>query len=304
MNKPTDAAKPTANTLNVSQTEHGLTRVIATCQAGEAEIYTQGAHLARWRPAGHEEVLFLSELTALQPGKAIRGGIPIIFPWFGARTATARSTRTDGPAHGFARTSIWKQGSTAIDSEGIHLSFTLTPDDMSRSLGYDSFLLTYKLDIGAKLALNLTVQNQGKSAMQIEEALHTYLLVGDSREIKISGLSGTEYLDKTDSYKRKVQEEDLLVLAGETDRPYLNTTAAITVDDPTMKRRIIVEKQHSDTTVVWNPWAVLTAKMADMPPAGWTRMVCIESANAGENSIAIAPGQAHTMQTTISIEGY
>jgi glucose-6-phosphate 1-epimerase len=288
--------------LAIDEREQGLIRASVTTAACTAELYLQGAHLTQWQPEGHKPVLFLSERSAIVPGKAIRGGVPIIFPWFGARTATATSPRTDGPAHGFARRSNWQIASATIHGDDIHLTLTLEPNDISRSLGYDDFLLTYKLIIGAALKLQLIVKNRSKDPMVFEEALHTYFMVGDVQQIAISGLVDTEYLDKTDGLKRKRQSESTLILTGETDRPYLNTEATIAIADPIIKRRITMDKQNSKTTVVWNPWSEQTAKLADMNPDGWKQMVCIESANVIDNAVTLSPGEQHTMGTRITVQ--
>lgn len=292
--------------FSIEENEHGLLRGMITLPSCTAEIYLQGAHLTRWQPAGHEPVLFISERSAFLPGKAIRGGVPIIFPWFGPRSATPSSSRTDGPSHGFARTANWQLSSATISGEGINseinLELSLKPDDASRSLGYDNFLLAYKLTIGAKVQLQLTVENHSNNPLHFEEALHTYLMVGDTKQITIAGLADTEYLDKTDSFKRKLEKASRLALTCETDRPYVNTEATLSLEDTALNRTITVSKKNSRTTVIWNPWSELTAKMADMSPDGWTRMVCIESANVGENSITLEPGAEHTLETRIAVK--
>jgi glucose-6-phosphate 1-epimerase len=290
--------------LAFEETEHGLIRASVTSVACTAEIYLQGAHLVQWQPAGHKPVLFLSERSSFLPGKAIRGGVPIIFPWFGARTSTQYCPRTDGPSHGFARTSEWRFAAAEINGDDVHLTLTLDPSDTTSSLGYDGFHLTYKLVIGAELDLQLTVDNQSETTMLFEEALHSYFMVGDVNQITISGLADTEFLDKTDGLKRKRQQESVLSLTGETDRPYLDTEASIDLDDPILKRRITVEKVNSKTTVVWNPWSELTAKLADMSPDGWLRMTCIESANALNNAVILSPGDRHTMHARVIVKEF
>ena len=288
--------------LSFETTEHGLTRATITTPACNAEFYLQGAHLTGWQPAGEQPVLFLSERSAFEPGKAIRGGVPIIFPWFGARTATLDSPRTDGPSHGFARTALWELAFAAIAGDDLHLTLTLAPNDASRALGYDHFQLAYQLILGAELRMSLTVANPGTAPMQFEDALHTYLRVGDARRVRISGLSDTDYIDKTDGFKRKHQIETTLTLTGETDRPYLNTKQAVTLDDPVLKRGIAVSKSGSRTTVVWNPWLELSAKLSDMNPDGWQTMTCIETANAADNALILQPGAHHTMQAHITVQ--
>ena len=290
--------------LTFSQTEQGLLRANITTPACTAELYLQGAHLTQWQPAGQQPVLFLSERSFFTPGKAIRGGIPIIFPWFGARTATPDNPRTDGPSHGFARTAEWTLAFAALAGDDLHLTLTLGPSDASRSLGYDQFALVYEITLGAELHLQLTVNNQGSKPLHFEEALHTYFSIGDAQQVSIIGLSDTEYLDKTDHFKKKHQTDPLLKLTGETDRPYLSTTVPVNIDDPVLKRRITVDKANSQTTVVWNPWSTLTATLPDMSPDCWLTMVCVETANVGPNAITLASGEHHTMEAHLYVQEF
>jgi glucose-6-phosphate 1-epimerase len=290
--------------LSFAATEHGLTRATITTPACNAEFYLQGAHLTEWQPSGEQPVLFLSDRSAFEPGKAIRGGVPIIFPWFGARTATLDSPRTDGPSHGFARTAVWNLAFAAIAGDDLHLTLTLAPNEASRALGCGQFQLAYQLVLGAELRMSLTVANPGTGPLHFEEALHTYLRVGDTRKVRIGGLSSTEFIDKTDGFKRKHQSEPTLTLTGETDRPYLNTEQTVTLDDPVLRRSITVSKSGSRTTVVWNPWSELSAKLSDMSPDSWQTMTCIETANAADNALILQPGKHHTMQAHITVREF
>jgi glucose-6-phosphate 1-epimerase len=285
--------------------QHGeLIRALVTTPVCTAEFYLQGAHLTQWQPAGQKPVLFLSERSLFVPGKAIRGGVPVIFPWFGPRTANEFSERTDGPMHGFARIQNWEIAFAAMAGEDLHIALTLGPTEMSRALGYDQFQLAYRLILGKELRLQLTVANAGKEPLHFEEALHTYLSVVDAQQIIIIGLGDTEYLDKTDDSRRKTQMESPLVLTGQTDRPYLNTVTPITLDDPIDKRRITVSKSGSKTTVVWNPWAELCAKLPDMADDGWLQMTCIETANALSDAITLAAGEHRTMEANIFVQDF
>ncbi|HEX4154435.1 MAG TPA: D-hexose-6-phosphate mutarotase [Acidobacteriaceae bacterium] len=280
----------------------GLTRARVTTSACTAEIYLQGAHLAAWQPLQQQPVLFLSKRSFFRPGKAIHGGIPIIFPWFGARAATPESPRTDGPSHGFARIEPWQLDFAALVGDDLHLSFSLAPTDLSRSLGFEAFRVAYQLTLGRALHLRLTVANDGDTPLHVGEAFHTYLHVGDVERARIQGLEGAEYLDKTEDFRRRRQVEPVLTLHGETDRLYLDTAAPITIEDPVLHRRMTVTKKNSNNTVVWNPWATLAASLSDMEPDGWRRMVCIETANAAANALVLRPREAHVMETTIAVE--
>lgn len=290
--------------LSFSQTDQGLILAPITTPACTAELYLQGAHLAQWQPAGQKPVLFLSDRSAFAPGKGIRGGVPIVFPWFGPRTATPDNPRTDGPSHGFARTADWTLAFAALSGDDLHLTLTLGPTDTSRSLGYDHFQLAYQLTLGAELRLQLNVANQSAAPLHFEEAFHTYFSVGDAQQISIIGLSDTGYLDKTDDLKPKHQKDTLLKLTGETDRPYLNTVTTINLDDPILNRRITVGKANSKSTVIWNPWSELTAKLPDMTPDAWRTMTCIETANVAANAVTLAPGQQHSMEAHIFVQEF
>jgi glucose-6-phosphate 1-epimerase len=284
--------------LAFDETEAGLLRARITTPSCTAELYLQGAHLTHWQPSGHGPVLFLSERSMFAPGKAIRGGVPLIFPWFGPRTGA----RTDGPSHGFARVEDWEIAFAALSGDDLHLTLTLGPTDQSRALGFDHFRVALQLILGETLTMRLTVANEASEPLPIEEAFHTYLTVGDATQVRISGLGGVEYLDKTDGLRRKVQTDPAITFSGETDRPYLNTESTVILEDPALRRRITVAKKGSQTTVIWNPWSELSAKLADMADEGWRQMACIETANAAENAITLAPLSAHIMEARISVE--
>src|SRR6201992_682003 len=189
----------------------GLLIARVTGAACTATLFLQGAHLVHWQPGNEDHpALFLSERSVFVPGKAIRGGVPVIFPWFGARTGE----RTDGPSHGFARMAVWEMAFAAGFGEDLHLTLTLGPSAESRALGYDNFRLAYELILGRTLSLRLSVVNQGEMPMVMEEALHTYLAVGDVERVRLGGLVDTEFLDKTEHFARKRQADEILVLQG------------------------------------------------------------------------------------------
>ena len=261
---------------------NGLERFSIASDAGSLEVFRQGAHVTAWTPAGHRPVLFMSSRSQFAPGKAIRGGVPVIFPWFGNR-----SDGQPGPAHGFARTALW----------------TLDSPQPSFSLVAESLEATFQATLlPAALELRLTVHNAGESTRRFENALHTYFAVSDVREVTVSGLENTAFLDKTDGFARKQSGGEPLRLTGETDSVYLDTTTTCTITDPAWQRRIVIAKSGSNTTVVWNPWAQKCAAMADMGPEDWTGMLCVESANAAENAILLAAGESHTMTVRFTVE--
>ena len=279
---------------------HGeLIRARITTPAASATVYLQGGHVAEWQPAGHEPVLFMSAASAFKKGKAIRGGIPVIFPWFGDR-----HDGHPGPAHGFARSAEWEFGFAALASDELHMSLLLTPSEASRALGFDHFRVSYHLTIGRTLNLKLSVLSNGETPLVYEEAFHTYFAVGDVRETSVTGLHNVDYLDKRDGGAKKPQADDPLVLTRGTDRVYLDTQHTCVIDDKANARKITVAKWNSSTTIVWNPWTELAAKMADMEPNGWQSMICIESANAGDDSITLSHGEVHHMSCVLSVDRF
>ena len=280
--------------------ENGLQRAEITTSLATATVYLQGAHVTHFQPSGASPVLFLSARSEFAPGKAIRGGIPVIAPWFGPDTEN-RAAGKPGPSHGFARTEPWTLAFAALVGDELHLTLTLGPTDLSRSLGYPDLRLAYQITIGSHLTLQLTVANGAAEPVVIEEALHTYLAVADVRQARLHGLAGSSYLDKIADGERKLQTEDPIVLSGPTDRVYLDTESTCTVDDVAGHRRLRIEKSNSRSTVVWNPWTELTRGLKDMEPEGWQGMLCVETANAGPDALTVDPGTTHTLRAVISV---
>jgi len=279
--------------LAFHQIPSGLIYASVTTPHATATIYLQGAHLTAWQPAGEQPVLFLSRESDFLPGKPIRGGVPIAFPWF----ANRHDGKT-GPSHGFARIQDWTLAFAALAGEDLHLTFTLAPTAMSRELGYDNFRLAYRLIIGRTLTMQLAVANDAATPLVFEEALHTYYSVVDVHEVTVTGLEPTPFIDKTDNMREKPAAHAPLAFTGPTDRVYQNTAATCVLHDVAGRRRITVAKTNSDTTVVFNPWKA----MPDMSADEWHEMLCVETVNAATNTVTLAPGKTHTMQALISVE--
>ena len=276
-----------------------LTRARITTPAADATIYLQGAHITGWQPAGERPVLFLSPQAEFSPGKPIRGGVPISFPWFATDSKPDRDNGKPGPAHGFARTELWAVAFAALSGSDLHLTFTLGPTDLSRRLGFDRFRVAYQVTIGQTLDLQLTVANESDTPLKFEEALHTYFAVTDVSDTTVTGLEPTAFLDKTDNSQAKPPAAVPLTFSGPTDRVYADTSAPCTLHDRRGRRSITNTKTNSDTTVVFNPWR----ELPDLGPGQWQHMLCVETANTGPNAITLAPRSAHTLRATITVQG-
>lgn len=286
------------NALRFETAPSGLIRAVISTPLADAEIYQQGAHVAHWAPRGQRPVLFMSSKSLLAPGKPIRGGVPVIFPWFGPRSGD-----WPGPAHGFARTALWSVESSRLRSDGaVEIALALAAGDESRAFGFDAFALRFTVVIGSELSMSLDVANQSERPLVFEEALHSYFAVSGIGGVAVDGLEGTTYIDKTDSFSRKLQPDAPIRIAKETDQVHLNTAATCTISDPAWERRVVIPKTGSNSTVVWNPWIAKTATLADMAPDEWQRMICVETANVADNAVTLAPGDSHRLSATISVE--
>jgi glucose-6-phosphate 1-epimerase len=285
------------NVLRFDDSPGGLVRAVISTSTAEADLYLQGAHVTHWTPRGQRPVLFVSPKSLFTPGTAIRGGVPVIFPWFGPR-----SDGKPGPAHGFARTAEWAiEGTKLRDDGNVEIALVLSPNDTTRGLGYDSFHLRLRATIGSSLEIELETRNDAKEPLTYEEALHTYFAIADIRQTSVSGLEATAYIDKTDGFKRKKLGNEPVRIAKETDQVHLSTKATCVIHDPVWQRRIIIEKAGSDSTVVWNPWIDKTKGMSDMAPDGWQNMICVEVANAADNAVHLGPGASHMLRAAIHI---
>jgi glucose-6-phosphate 1-epimerase len=286
------------NALRFEDTPGGLVRAVISTPAAGAELYLQGAHVTHWTPRGQRPVLFLSAKSLFTPGKAIRGGVPIIFPWFGPR-----SDGKPGPAHGFARTTEWSVEEAKLRDDGnVQITLALAPNETSRGLGYASFYLRYRVTIGSALEMELETRNDASEPLTYEEALHAYFAIADIRQASVSGLEGTTFIDKTDGFKRKQLGNQPFEIAKETDQVHLSTQATCVIHDPVWQRRITVDKAGSDSTVVWNPWIDKTKGMSDMAPDEWQNMLCVETANAADNAVHLSPGASRKMTASIRVE--
>ncbi len=258
--------------------------------AAEAVIVPQGAHISHYRRHGEAPIIWLSAEARFAPGQSLRGGVPICWPWFGAHESDSSL-----PAHGYARTQPWRLiARQELAADRTRLEFELEENRRSRAMWPHAVRLRYAITIGEALELELESLNTGSEPVTIGAALHTYFLVGDIAATRVDGLSGCDYLDKVAGFERGRQNGPV-TFSGETDRIYLNTPRRCEIADPVLGRRIVLDSRGSASTVVWNPGPAVAARMGDLGPEGWRRMLCVETANAAEDRITLAPGAGHTL---------
>lgn len=266
----------------------GLTRAVIHSDACAGELYLHGSHVTAWQPRDQQPVLFTSTQAVFADGKPIRGGVPICFPWFGPHPA-----EPDAPMHGVVRTKTWDLRRTTQQGGDITLELETHAGDL-----HAIFAVTF----GSTLTMTLTAVNRGAKVQQISDALHTYLAVGDVRNVHVTGLKGLTYQSKVHNNERFTEDAAELRLTGRTDRVYLNNPGSCVVHDPDLKRRIVVAKQGSNSTVVWNISAEAVNTLSDMAADEWPRYLCIEAANALDNAYTLEPGQTHSLTQTLTVE--
>jgi len=285
-------------TAAVVQGNGGLQKVRITSPEVEGEMYLHGAHITSWKPTGREEVLFLSSQSRWEQGHAIRGGIPICFPWFGGKADDPKA-----PARGFVRTKAWQLETIARVEDGVTVSMSTESDEDTKRWWPAEFRLVYRVTFASELRLELVVTNTGKASLRFEEALHAYHRVGNILKTRVGGLCTAHYIDKTDSNRKKIQHGEIAIVS-ETDRVYLNTSDAIELEDPVLRRRTRVTKENSRTTVVWNPWVQKAHSLSDFADDEWMQMICIETSNVTDFAVNLAPGQQHKMKAVVSVADF
>ena len=261
---------------------------------GWAVISLHGAHVTAWGRHGEPSALWLSPLSRFDTTSAIRGGIPVCFPWFGPLAG-----RPEAPRHGFARTARWTLDGADDDGHDVTVRLTLRDSERTRASAWPyPFAAVVTVVVGARLTVSLEVTNTGEQPVSYEEALHTYLAVTDVTSAEVTGLEEIPYVDKAAGGAQLPGEPGPVRPSGELDRIYPGGLAPVTVLDAG-GRWTRVTKQGSASTVVWNPWRDGARATADMDDDGWTTMLCVEAANVGPAAIHLAPGESHTLSTTI-----
>jgi glucose-6-phosphate 1-epimerase len=278
--------------LRFEDTPGGLVKMVLTPPGVEAELYLQGAQLTHWRMTGGKPVLFTSSQSAFAPGKAIRGGIPIVFPWFGPHP-----TDKSAPQHGFARVAPWHVHRVRESAPGeLQVMLRLDADDVGRPGAWpEDFRILYAVTIGHRLWLDLIVDNRSDHAITFECALHSYFAVSDVGAVSLTGLDGQSFIDKVDGGRRKRQGMGPMRFAGPIDSVYLSTPDRCAIHDPGWGRHIQVTKRGAASTIVWNPWRA----MADLDEAGWRSMLCVETGNVADNAIRLSPGGPQLLMSTL-----
>ena len=287
--------------------EHGVNIDRTSCtfpvlevknSAGSAKISLYGGHVLSYAPAGERPVLWMSSKSNFETGKAIRGGVPVCWPWFGP------SARPGLPAHGFARIAMWELLTVRkLAGDATQIVLMLDDSKCDPALCTQKFRLELAVTVGRVLELELRAINTGKATEKYQAALHTYFAVGEAEKISLHGLDNLHYFDKApDAVSGENVQYGDLEIDREIDRVFCPAPGGVTIADPEFRRTIRVEKCGSRSTVVWNPWIAKSRAMADFGDNEFHRMVCVECANVFDDVRTVAPGEMTVMTQKISVE--
>ena len=287
-----------AKQIEIIEGNGGLPFISITNSSAKALISIYAGQVLSFQPAGEsDDLMFLSDKAYYQEGKAIKGGVPICWPWFGPDP--------DGsgrPAHGFVRNRLWNLLTTEITQTGeTKVVLGLVDTEETSAIWPHSFELAIAISVGKTLTLELITRNTDVKAFSITQAFHTYFSVGDIDQVKVLGLEGKNYIDTVEKGIQK-QQEGAIKIASEVDRIYTNTSSKLVIDDDKLKRRIIITSQGSKTAVVWNPWAEICSQMADLDNEAYKKLICVETTNAADDIVIIEPGQSFKLVAIYDIE--
>ncbi|MCP5244589.1 MAG: D-hexose-6-phosphate mutarotase [Burkholderiales bacterium] len=264
----------------------GLPMIQVSTPKATALISIHAGQVLSYQPAGEDDILFLSHKAYYQDGKAIKGGAPICWPWFGPDPEGKGR-----PGHGFVRNRPWNVISTqAISDNSVKVTLGLSDTPETMDIWPHAFELTQEIVIGDSLNIALITRNTGSELFTITQGLHTYFKIGDITQTSVLGLQDCPYIDKVDNSAEKTQTGEVTI-ASEVDRIYRNVSNTLIIDDKALNRCIQILSQGNRTAVVWNPWEKISKEMADLEDADYQRFICVETTNAAHDVIGIAPGE-------------
>jgi len=286
------------NELQFVDIEHGFTYIEINNAKAHATISTYSGQVLSYRPKTQkDDLLFVSDKAYYESGKAIKGGIPVCWPWFGADPDDLGR-----PAHGFVRNRQWEVSASESLADGsTKVILELADSEETRKIWPHPFKLNIEITVGDSLSVALVTYNNGDENVTISQALHTYFYVGDIGKVSVLGLDGVEYLDKVDDFAEKTQSGPVTI-NGEVDRIYKGVSGELVIEDESLGRKIRIASTGCSTAVIWNPWSEIAASMGDLNDDDYRKMICVETANAGPETVEVAAGSSYRLEAVYTIE--
>jgi len=275
----------------------GLVMIKIDTELASSSISTYGGQVLSYQPRGqHQDLLFVSDSAYYQQGKAIKGGVPVCWPWFGPDPGGKGR-----PAHGFVRNRQWEVRSTTESDDGVKVILGVSVNEQTRNMWPNEFDLSIEILVGASLEIALITRNPGSHPITITQALHTYFAVGDIAKVEVLGLESRPYIDKLDNDREKTQKASVKI-ESETDRIYLDVESPLKISDQSLGRSININSTGAKSSVVWNPWEETAARMADLGNNDYQHMLCVETTNAGPDQVTVESGSQYRLVANFSID--
>lgn len=283
-----------ADQLTFTEGKGGFPMIDIKNDYATAQISVYGGQVLSFQPLSQkQDLLFVSATAYYQEGKAIKGGVPICWPWFGPDPEGLGR-----PSHGFVRNRLWTVLATDTTVTGETLvTLGVASTDETKELWLYDFDLRIEISVGATLAIALITINRSEQPMAITQALHTYFAIGEVNQVTVSGLENTWYIDKVDSGAERVQS-GAVAIAQEVDRIYKDVPSELVIDDPALGRKIHITSTGSKSAVVWNPWVDVSVKSGDLEDDAYKRFICVETTNAADDVVTLAPGSEFRLTAT------
>ena len=271
----------------------------------EVIVAEQGAQVLSYRQGEAAPIIWLSEEAAFQAGQAVRGGVPVCWPWFGDLARNPQSVQDTyqgsqpAPAHGLVRNIDWVMVRSDTNDDSVTLVFASNRELPGWPHAVD---LSLNISLDSKgLHLSLTSHNRGDTTIALSQALHSYFAISDIHQVTVEGLDGRPYIETLEDWQQRQQQGDL-IFGGETDRIYLDLPSRLSLRDPGLKRQILLETRGSRSAILWNPWIAKAQRLSQFADDAWQRMLCIETANVMDDVIRLEPSASHTLSVSISAE--
>ena len=257
-------------------------------ELAECKISLRGGNIVSYRPKNEKhDVFWMGDLNKFDNIHAIRGGVPVCWPRF-----AEEKLNDNFPRHGFARLSNWKLKKVNIDNQIIEVFLSLDANTQ------------YNVEVSANLLVKITDKlecrletiNNGNTDFKFSEALHAYFNVGNRNDVIIKGLKGYQYRSSLDGKLYTLNND--LQINDEFDASFINHTGSVEIIDSTFKRAIVLNKEGSKSTIVWNP----NKDLAEMSEGQYKKFICVEPANQGDLFVTLPPKEKHVI--TMSVETY
>ncbi|WP_319421698.1 D-hexose-6-phosphate mutarotase [Pleurocapsa sp. FMAR1] len=286
-----------ANKVQFVEGKGGFPIIKVNNEYAQAVISVYAGQVLSFQPVDQaEDIMFFSSKAYHQEGKAMKGGAPICWPWFGPDPEDKGRS-----SHGFVRNRLCQMREVVSTQDGAtKVTLGLTDTAETRAIWDYGFDFAIAITVGKSLTVKLITRNTGDKTFSITQALHTYFKVGNIKQVQVLGLAGNDYIDKVDSGKQKTQSGEV-AFDRECDRIYLNVQPELTINDGALERQIKITATNSKTAIVWNPWATISANMADLEDHDYQNFVCVETANAADEVIEVAAGSEYKLTANYAV---